>query len=232
MNRLFIISVAILVSISLNAQSEKADSGFKKAEKFFFQKKFEMAEMMLQEEIKKNPENDMAYSYLGDIFLNKKRYDGALSLYQKALELKPENADNYFRIGQSYYYKKLGNPAIENYQKALDLDKSMKIAYYQIGLSYLMLLRDKENTIKNWETFIRISPEDPQYSSIQRVIQLLKDPNFVIPPAGSDISIEEALLLGGAALKKIDRQADDKQAGQESKKTNRKIEDIYTDDDL
>jgi tetratricopeptide (TPR) repeat protein len=232
MNKIILITFILLLSISLNAQTAKEDSGFKKAEKFYFQKKFEMAEMLLQEEIKKNPENDLAYSYLGDIFLNKKRYDGALSLYQKALELKPENADNYFRIGQSYYYKRLGNPAIENYQKAIELDKSLKIAYYQVGLTYLMILRDKENTIKNWETFIRLSPEDPQYSSIQRVIQLLKDPNFIIPPPGSDISIEEALLLGGAALKKIDRQADDKQAGQETKKTNQKIEDVYTDDDL
>ena len=95
-----------------------------------------------------------------------------------------------------------------------------------------MILRDKEKTISSWETFIKKAPEDPQYENIRRVIELLKDPDFKIPPAGSEISIEEALHLGGATLKKMERTAKDKKAGHEDKKTKRKLEDIYLDEDI
>ena len=229
---LLVFAAILTVTAAAAPQQKTASETFKKAEKYFYQKKFEMAELLLQEELKLNPENASAYSYLGDIFLKKERYDEALNLYQKSLDLDENNAENHFRIGQIYYYKKLGNLSIENFTRALDLDKSMKFAYYHIGLAYLMLARDKENTIKNWETYISIAPEDPQYEKIRRVIELLKDPNFVIPPQGSDVSIEEALLLGGSTLKKVDREAETKQAGNESKKTKHKLEGLYLDDEL
>ena len=228
-----IVCVALIIPLAFNAHAkEEEESTFKKAEKYFFQKKFEMAEILFQQVLKSDPENTRAYSYLGDIFLYKKRYDGALNLYQKALDIEPGNAENYFRIGQIYYYKKLGGLSIDNFQKALTMDKSLKFAYYHIGLSYLMLERDKDNTIKYWETFLRRAPEDPQYEKIQRVIELLKDPNFVIPPQGSEISIEEALLLGGSVLEKVNRESEKKKAGMEKKKTKKKIEGLYLDDEL
>ncbi len=205
---------------------------YKKAVKYFYQRKFEMAEILLQESIKKNPENYKAYCYLGDIFLQKKKYNGALNLYKKAVDLKPNVAENFFRLGQVYYYKKFGDLAIKNFQKALQLDSTLTFVYYHIGLSQLMLKRNKKLTIENWETFLRLAPEDPQYESIRRVIELLKDPRFKIPPAGSEISIEEALLLGGSTLTNSERRAKEKKAGNESKRTKKKLEGLYLDDDL
>ena len=210
----------------------KADTIFKRAISYFYQKKFEMAEILFQEELKKNPDNGLAHSYLGDIFIKKKRYDGALQLYKKSLNINPGNAKDYFRIGQIYYYKKRGDLAIENFEKSFELDPSLKFAHYHIGLSYLILLRDKENTIRSWETFINIAPEDPQYSKIRRAIELLRDPSFIIPSLGSDISIEEALHLGGKALQDTKHKALEKKAGHEKKKTKHKLEEIYMDDGL
>ena len=222
----------ILFTFYNNAGLCKEDELFLKAQKYFFQKKFEMAELLLQEVIKKNPENSLAYSYLGDILLKKQLYDGALNLYRKSLDLDVGNAENYFRIGQIYYFKKMGPDSIDNYNKALTLDSKLKIVYYHVGLSYLMLMRDKEKTIENWEIFLKEVPEDPQYESIKRVIALLRDPNFKIPPADSEISIEEALLLGGATLNTREREAESKKADHESKKSKKTMEDIYIDDDL
>ena len=233
MKKLFLVLAALAFTFPASGEDGKEkDSSYDKAVKYFYQRKFEMAEVLLQEVIKKDPEHTLAYSYLGDIFLEKKIYDGALSLYKKAIDLDPSNPDNYFRIGQVYYYKKMGNPSIENFTRALELDKNMKISYYHMGLTYLMLLRDKKSTIENWETYIKLAPEDSQYESIRRVIELLKDPNFVIPPVGGDISIEEALLLGGNILTRKDITSDDKKAGHEIKKTKEKLEEVYTDDDL
>jgi tetratricopeptide (TPR) repeat protein len=214
------------------SQNDNDDEAFKKAASYFFQKKFDMAESLLQQIIDKNPDNALAYAYLGDIFFIKKRYDGALDLYQKSIELKPEWGDNYFRIGQIYYYKKDGRQAVEYFKKAIEMDSNLKFAYYHVGLTYLMLLRDKNNTIENWETYIKIEPDDPQHDKIKRAIELLRDPNFVIPPPGSDTTIEEALMLGGLTIDKTIHKTTDQEAGHESKKTKRKLEDIYRDDDL
>jgi tetratricopeptide (TPR) repeat protein len=234
-NKKLIIYLSLFVCLfssneNLYPAKEKEEDNFKKAVKYFYQKKLEMAEILLQEEVKKNPENSQAYSYLGDIFFEKKRYDGALNLYMKSLEIDPKGAENYFRMGQIYYYKKDSDKAIDNFNLSYKLDKRLKFAYYHIGLSYLMLKRDKNSTIDNWETFLKIAPEDVQYEKIRRAIELLRDPNFVLPPAGSDISIEEALHLGGSVLESVDRKANEQKAGHETKKTKSKLEGIYKDD--
>ena len=148
------------------------------------------------------------------------------------MDINPGIAENYFRLGQIYYYKKNADLAIENFDKALAKDDKLKVAFYHKGLTYLMLLRDKQKTIENWETYIRLVPEDPQYDSIKRVIELLKDPNFNLPSQDSKISIEEALLLGGSTLDTRDRTIENQKAGHESKKSKDTIEDIYMDDDL
>lgn len=214
------------------SQAKKEDDTFTRATKYFFQKKFEMAEVLFQEVIKKEPENALAYSYLGDILLKKQQYDGAMNLYQKAMDINPEMAENYFRMGQIHYYKKNGELAIEFFTKTLAKNDKLKIAFYHRGLAYLMLMRDKEKTIENWGTYIRLVPEDPQYDSIKRVIELLKDPKFRLPGPDSKISIEEALLLGGSTLDIQDRTAENQKADHESKKSKDTIEDIYMDDDL
>lgn len=179
---------------------------FTKAVKYFFQKKYEMAELLLQKELQDNPENYFAYSYLGDIFLYKKQYDEAISLYKKALDLYPQNAEDHFRMGQAYYYKGIGNLAISHYENAYTLNPNIRYAWYHIGLTHLIILRDKQKAISSWEQFLRLSPEDPQYEKVRRAIELLKDPSFVIPPVGSDVPLEEALHLGGAVLQQTERQ--------------------------
>jgi tetratricopeptide (TPR) repeat protein len=228
----YILLVIVFLQSAAFSQAKKEEDIYTRATKYFFQKKFEMAEVLFQEVIKKDPENAMAYSYLGDIFLKKQQYDGAMNLYLKAIDINPNIAENYFRLGQIYYFKKNPDLAIENFNKTLIKDDKLKITFYHIGLTYLMLMRDKEKTIEYWENYIRLVPEDPQYDSIKRVIELLKDPKFQLPSADSRISIEEALLLGGATLDTQERTAENKEAGHEKKKSKDTIEDIYMDDDL
>jgi tetratricopeptide (TPR) repeat protein len=233
LKRTYCVTLIILILQSIAfSQAKKEEDIYTRATKYFFQKKFEMAEVLFQEVIKKDPENALAYSYLGDIFLKKQQYDGALNLYLKAIDINPDIAENYFRLGQIYYFKKNPDLAIENFNKTLIKDDKLKVTFYHIGLTYLMLLRDKEKTIEYWENYIKLVPEDPQYDSIKRVIELLKDPKFQLPSADSKISIEEALLLGGSTLDTQERSIENKEAGHEKKKSKDTIEDIYMDDDL
>jgi tetratricopeptide (TPR) repeat protein len=228
----YIIPILLLMALPLAAADEEKDDRFKKATKYFFQKKFEMAELYLKEEIRENPENGLAYSYLGDVYLHKKQFERATGLYQKAVDLEPDRAENYFRLGQAYYHRGMAAPAIENFRRAITRDSGLSQAWYHIGLTELMLNRDKQSTIENWERFLQAAPEDPQYESIRRVVELLRDPDFVIPPKGSDVSIEEALLLGGETLKNVERKPADRQEGHEKLKGGEKIEGLLGDEDL
>jgi tetratricopeptide (TPR) repeat protein len=229
------ILITMLVSYApgLHAQEAKNKNGlFEKASAYFFRKNFDAATPLLQRIIEEDPANFLAYTYLGDICLVKRRYDDALELYRKSIEINPASGANYFRMGQVFYHKRNGREAIRFFKRAIDTDGRLKFAYYHIGLTYLLLIRDKENTIENWEKFLEIAPDDPQYEKIKRVIALLKDPNFVIPPLDSDISIEEALLLGGLSIDRVTHKSSDKEEGHEVKKTKRKLEDLYLDDAL
>jgi tetratricopeptide (TPR) repeat protein len=228
-----LVTILLAYAPDLHAQEPKNNNElFDKASAYFFKKNFDAARPLLQRIIEEDPGNFLAYTYLGDIYLLKKRYDEALDQYKKSIEINPASGTNYFRMGQVYYHKKNGLQAVRYFKKAIDTDKRLKFAYYHIGLTYLMLLRDKENTIENWEKFLEIAPDDPQYEKIKRVIALLKNPNFVIPPLDSDISIEEALLLGGLNIDRVTHKSTDKEEGHEGKKTKRKLEGLYLDDAL
>jgi tetratricopeptide (TPR) repeat protein len=222
-----------LVLFLAGAPSSGVSTGdFERATSLFFEKKFDMAETLLLRVIDSEPSNALAHSYLGDIFLIKKRYSGALDLYRKSIEIDPALGENYFRMGQVYYYLKDGPKALEYFNRATEVDGSLRFARYHAGLTSLMLLRDKEATIENWERYLAVAADDPQYDRIRRAIELLRDPGFVIPPTGSDMTVEEALLLGGVTLEKTIHDVTDRKAEHETKKTRRKLEEIYLDDDL
>ncbi|TFH40093.1 MAG: tetratricopeptide repeat protein, partial [Chrysiogenales bacterium] len=206
------------------SNAEGPGGQFEKATAYFFEKKFDLAESLLHRVIETEPSNALAYSYLGDIFLIKRRYDGALDLYRKSIEIDPKIGENYFRMGQAYYYLKDGARALDAFRKAIEVDGSLRFAHYHAGLTSLMLLRDKESTILNWERYIAIARDDPQYDKIKRAIELLRDPNFILPPPGSDMTVEEALLLGGVTIEKAIHSTREREAGHESKKTRRKLE--------
>ncbi|MCL2025457.1 MAG: tetratricopeptide repeat protein [Leptospirales bacterium] len=205
MSGIFAVILCLICQIDAGKTPESENTAFEKGQRYFHQKKFEMAEVMFLEALKADPENDLTYSYLGDLVLAKKRYDEALAYYLKSLELRPESAENNFRIAQTYYYKGNSRKAIEHFLKTYSLDKSMKFALYHAGLTYLMLDRDKENAVKYWEEYISLAEDDPQRANIERVIELLKNPDFTIPPADSGISVEEALKRG---IQKDEKQDD------------------------
>ncbi|MCL1911585.1 MAG: tetratricopeptide repeat protein [Leptospirales bacterium] len=220
---LFAVILCLICQTDAVKTPENENTAFEKGQKYFYQKKFEMAEVMFLEALKADPENDLTYSYLGDLALAKKRYDDALAYYLKSLELRPESAENNFRIAQTYYYKENGEKAIEHFLKTYALDNSMKFAMYHAGLTYLMLNRDKENAVKYWEEYISLAEDDPQRANIERVIELLKNPDFIIPPPESGISVEEALRRGIQKDEKQDIPGDQQQDKYEGLYENREL---------
>ena len=171
-------------------------SFFHKGEKAFFQKKFREAKFYLERSIKEEPASYKAYSYLGDIYLLEEEYEKAEKYYKKAIVYSPNPAKEYFRLGQVYIKKGEYKKAEDAFKKAYSLDPSLKPSLFMIGYIALFFERNKEKVISYWERFIQEAPQDPQREKIEKVLALLRDKDFILPPPGSDVPLEEVLRLG------------------------------------
>jgi len=180
----------------LNTTAFAQSSLFDKGEHYFFNGKFAMAERFLLQALDADPENPQIYTYLGDILFLRNKHIDALKMYRIVDELRP-SGQNCFRMGQVYYDLNDGRSAIANFRRTIEIDPSIKFAYYHIGLTYLMIFREKENAIAFWKKFIEVSPEDPQIETIKEAVDILSNPAFILPPFGSNVSVAQALKIGG-----------------------------------
>ncbi|MBI5192687.1 MAG: tetratricopeptide repeat protein [Nitrospirae bacterium] len=67
--------------------------------------------------------------------------------------------EKHFADGQNLYLKGDYKEAIEELKKAKDLKPDDSKIYFVLGASYLKV-RDRENTLKMWETAIKLNPDD------------------------------------------------------------------------
>jgi len=212
----FILPLAIL--------GQQSGDPFKQAESYYFEKKYEAALDALLNVIASEPNHPQASSYIGDIYLIMHEYEKALQYYNIAKEVSPEKGKEYFRIGQVYMAIKKPDLAIESFQKAYSLSPGFKPSLYQLGHIYLMDKRDKQNTITYWRRFLQEAPTDYQYEKIKKILAILEDPDFEIPPESSGISVIDA--LNDRAIKAGDVTLEDTSAGSANDRTNNTTEEL------
>lgn len=207
-------------------------ANLKRAEKLYFSKKYETAAALLRKIVEEEPENGRANSLLGDVYYLQGFHEKALSHLMRASELNENKAPDLFRLGQAY--EKLNKPkeAVRSYLKAYEQDETMKEALFHVGFVYLSLERNKKKTIEYWQKFVDEATTDPQREKVATVLKFLRDPNFVLPDKNSPISLEEALMLGGATGPAEPTTGDDKGAGHEKAKEKNDGKELLDDDSL
>lgn len=204
----------------------------KRAEKLYFSKKYETAAALLRKIVEDEPENGRANSLLGDVYYLQGQYDKAISHLMRASELNEHKAPDYFRLGQTYEKMKKPKEAIRAYLKAYEADESMKEALFHTGFVYLSHERNKKKTIEYWQRFVDEAVSDPQREKVATVLKFLNDPNFVLPDKNSPISLEEALMIGGAGQGGETKTGEDKGAGHEKEKEKNDGKELLDDDKL
>lgn len=207
-------------------------ASLKRAEKLFFAKKYETAATLLRKVIEDEPENGRANSLLGDVYYFQGHYDKAVSHLMRAAELNENKAPDLFRLGQTYEKMRKSKEAIRAYLKAYENDDAMKEALFQTGFVYLSHERNKQKTIEYWQRFVDEALNDPQREKVATVLKFLNDPNFVLPDKSSPISLEEALMLGGAGANGETKTGEDKGAGYEKEKEKNDGKELLDDDKL
>jgi len=103
------------------------------------------SDMLIEKELKKNIDNPVFFSSLGDYYLHKKKYDKTIGAYEKFLTLNsnaPKVLNNLAWIYATCAEKKLRNPlrAVQLAEKAMELKSdapyimdTMAESYYAIG---------------------------------------------------------------------------------------------------
>jgi len=129
---------------------------------------------LLQEAVRQDPKNVNAWMNLGNILMDTSRFQEAIDAYQKALELDPRNADVMVDMGTCY--KNIGKPdrAAEEFRKAIKINPSHLYAHRNLGVVLANDIGDKKQAIKEFEEYLRLSPNTPDTQRIRQEVVRLK----------------------------------------------------------
>ncbi len=156
---------------------------FEKGLDFYKQKRFLLAIGAFKNAVEMGNKDPRLFLLLGNSYVGIDDYDKAIETYQKGLQGALPMAYYgvyYFNLAYTYGLKKLYPQAITTFDQALAYDTNLTYAYWYKGMLYYKL-RDKTNTIREWETYLTVNPTGPQSENIRRALELLRDPNFTFP---------------------------------------------------
>ncbi|MCX7883397.1 MAG: tetratricopeptide repeat protein [Brevinematales bacterium] len=178
-NRVLLMVLPLLCLLLLSAGEDFFDKGLD----FYKQKRFLLAIGAFKNAVEMGNKDPRLFLLLGNSYVGIDDYDKAIESYQKGLQGALPMAYYgvyYFNLAYTYGLKKLYPQAITTFDQALAYDTNLTYAYWYKGMLYYKL-KDKTNTIREWETYLIVNPKGPQNENIRRALELLRDPNFAFP---------------------------------------------------
>jgi tetratricopeptide (TPR) repeat protein len=116
---------------------------------------------VLQEHVRRRPDNKMVHLYLGVALLSVGQPWAAQEALQKAIELDPEFADGYFNLGVAYSQLGQAQNALGAFAKTVDLDPGFADAYFNLAVIHRSLGR-LEGARSALESMARLTPDSPE----------------------------------------------------------------------
>jgi len=164
----------LLPAILISAVWCFAQSNFSRGEDLFMQNKPKEAAAWLENSISEDPDDVMAYLYLGIVYEQTDRNDEAIAVYRQIIgragSLTANVANN---LGNVYFKKGNFQEADVMYTQALDNDRVYAQAYLGRANAKMKrnLLRD---AVYDYEQYLLLEPRSPQYQSIERLVAYIK----------------------------------------------------------
>ncbi len=233
---LITISILCFSQIAMAQQNILQNPKFKKAKTYYYNGKFAMAKIFLQDLTLKYPEDPELYIYLADTMFQLNEYQSAILNYKRANELLPQSeigqkikAQNYIQMGNIYFLQKKADESMAHYELAAMTHAEQSIGYYYQGLAALYLARDKKQTIRYWQEYTMQAQANPLRQRIMAALDILRSATLKIPPEGAPLSIDQVLARAGIHLPKPypadkKKQDDKKNLPKNNKKDNKKNE--------
>jgi len=115
--------------------------------------------LSLEKEVSANPENNLAWIQLGNLYFDTQQVKKAIGAYEKALSLDPNNADVQTDLG--VMYRRDGQPqkAIEAFDKAIQINPRHEISRFNKGIVMMHDLNDLKGAAQAWEGLVEINPQ-------------------------------------------------------------------------
>jgi len=125
--------------------------------------------------LKKEPDNIILLSALGNALFDIGRDSEAINIYKKTLEIYPNNVAVRTDLGTAYRRIGLTNKALAEYRKSLSIDPRHSISRYNIGVVLLWDIKNIEGAIEVWEELLRIDPYFVLAKELRGNIKILKE---------------------------------------------------------
>ncbi len=118
--------------------------------------------------------------YLANAYVNNEEFDKAIEQYRVAYEMADSQSFQAIishNIGYTYFLKKDFRRAIDYLNKAYQLDSKLVQVFWFKGMAYYRL-KDKPNTIKEWEEYLVLAPNGKESDNIRKALMILKSESF------------------------------------------------------
>jgi len=113
----------------------------------------------LDEAIRINPQDAMAYYNRGSMYRQLGQYERAIQDHDEAIRLDPQSTWAYTHRGAAYATLGQYERAIQDYDEAIRLDPQSTWAYHNRGIAYDEL-GQYERAIQDYDEVIRINPQN------------------------------------------------------------------------
>lgn len=180
-------------AISLISQEQK--SNLDKANNYFKDGKFSLAEMFYVRALKEHPDDYKANLNLGKIYYRQQMYDKALTTLQMAYDLNSSD-EIMFIMANCYVDGNKPRKGLSIYSNLMASNPNNADYHLNAGVVGYKRLYNKHITITHWEKFLTLRPHDPQSPDIRKALKYLKDPKFVLKPPDDGTNKSQAGILG------------------------------------
>ncbi len=180
MSRVIYSAAAILMIFFFNLSYGETNGNYIKGLKYYSEMKFLSAIGSFNKAIEEGEKDPKIYFLLGNSYANIEDYDRALDKYNSSLEL---TSDGLFQsvithnIGYVYFLKKDYKSSIDYLSRAYLMNTNLVQAFWFKGMAYYKL-KDKPDTIKEWEGYLDRAPQGPQSENIRKALAILKSDSF------------------------------------------------------
>jgi tetratricopeptide (TPR) repeat protein len=158
-------------------------------EEAYYNLAFLASETGLQDEAIKNflvflegqPKHTRARFGLGNAYFQNKQLDLALDQYQKIIALDPSYIFPYINTATIYMQTGKHDEAIATYKKILAIRPGIAGVHKNLGMIYYQSKNDPRQALSYFEESIRLEPDQPEASIIQRAIVNIRNEAEVLP---------------------------------------------------
>ena len=130
----------------------------------------------LENQVKADPANKMAWLELGNLYFDSGRPDDAVRAYEAYLKLEPNNPNVLTDLGVMYRRSGRHMMALDAFDRAINLDSRHEQSRFNKGVVLFYDMKDKDAARTAWEDLAKINPlfRTPSGKPLQELIDETK----------------------------------------------------------